>query len=144
MTAGTICSRVVATASPQETIRAAARRMAEHEVGTLVVLEGSDGRPTGMLTDRDVALRCVAAGLDPDREVVASIMTHPVQAVDEHAGVETAIAKMATAGTRRLAVVNELGRLVGVLSLDDILDLLTRETGAIGRLLAKQQTHVLV
>ncbi len=142
MTVGTICSRVVATASPQETIRAAARRMAEHEVGTLVVLEGSDGKPAGMLTDRDVALRCVAAGLDPDREAVASVMTHPVQTVEEHAAVESAIARMATAGTRRLAVVNDGGRLVGVLSLDDVLDHLARETGAIGRLLAKQQTHV--
>lgn len=143
MTVGRICTRVVASASPQETVRAAAKRMAVNEVGTLVVLDTADvTKPVGILTDRDVTVRCVAAERDPDQTRIAEVMTRPAQFVNEDVPVEEAITRMANAGTRRLVVIGEAGRLVGVLSLDDVLDLLAEETGAIGRLLAKQQTHV--
>ena len=61
MSAGGICSRIIATASPDESIRAAARRMAEYDVGTLVVLKENRGcHAVGVITDRDIAIRCVA------------------------------------------------------------------------------------
>ena len=143
MTVGGICSRVVASASSQETIRAAAQRMAEHDVGTLVVLDTTDGaKSVGIVTDRDIVTRCVAASLDPDRHRVSSVMTSPVHSVDEQTPVEEAMQTMARVGTRRLVVLGEAGRPVGVLSLDDVLDLLADEAGAIGRLLAKQQSHI--
>ena len=67
MSVGRICSRVVATASGSETIRTAARRMADHDVGTLVVVGNSHPMPaTGIVTDRDLAIRCIAGRLDPD------------------------------------------------------------------------------
>jgi len=143
MTVGRICSRVVASASSQETIRVAAQRMAKNEVGTLVVLDAIDGaKRIGIVTDRDIVIRCVAAGLDPDRTPIGSVMTRPVHSVDEHTPVEDAMEQMAKAGTRRLVVLGEAGQPVGVLSLDNVLDLVAEETGAIGRLLAKQQSHV--
>src|SRR5512144_1537376 len=134
MSAGRICSRMVATAWPNEPVRVAARRMAEQEVGT--------GEAVGMVTDRDIALRCVAAGLDPDRATVTQIMTKPVRAIDEHTPVEEAIARMAEKGTRRLIVTGEGKRLVGILSIDDILGLLIEEAGPIGRLLEKQSPRI--
>lgn len=143
MTVGRICSRVVASASAQETIRAAAQRMAANEVGTLVVLDATDGaKRVGIVTDRDIVIRCVAAGRDPERSQVGSVMTYPIHSVDEQTPVEEAIQQMAKVGTRRLIVLGEAGTPVGVLSLDDVLDLLADEAGAIGRLLAKQQSHV--
>ncbi len=143
MTVGRICSRVVVSASSQETIRAAAQRMAANDVGTLVVLEATDDAKTiGIVTDRDIVIRCVAAGLDPDSNQVGSVMTRPVHCVDEQAPVEEAMQQMAKVGTRRLVVLGGEGRPVGVLSLDDVLDLLADEAGAIGRLLAKQQSHL--
>ena len=143
MSAGRICSRMVATAWPDEPVRVAARRMAEQEVGTLVVIESDGtGEAVGMVTDRDIALRCVAAGLDPDRATVTQIMTKPVKAIDEHTPVEEAIARMAERGTRRLVVTGEGKRLVGVLSIDDILGLLIEEAGPIGRLLEMQSPRV--
>ncbi len=142
MSAGTICSRVVATAAPNETVRVAAQRMAEHEVGTLVVLGGDGGtQAVGILTDRDVVLRVVAAGLDADRVPVSQIMTTPVHSVDESTPLEHALERMATVATRRLVVTGETARPVGILSLDDALGLLTAEAGAIARLLEKQQPH---
>ena len=143
MTVGSICSRVVATASSHESIRVAAQRMAANDVGTLIILEATDGAlPIGIVTDRDIALRCVAAERDPDRDRIESIMTRPLHSVDEQASVEEATERMARAGTRRLAVVDRAGSLVGLLSLDDVLDLVADETGAIGRLLAKQHGQV--
>ena len=142
MTVGRLCSRVVATASPQETVRAAAQRMAVNEVGTLVILDATDGaRPVGILTDRDVAVRCVAADRDPDQTKVIAIMSRPVHFVEEAVAIEEAVAEMARVGTRRL-VVRDGERLVGILSLDDVLDLWSTEVGAIGRLLKKQEPHV--
>lgn len=143
MTVGRICSRVVASASSQETIRVAAQRMAANDVGTLVVLDATDGAKTvGIVTDRDIVIRCMAASLDPDRDQIGSVMTRPVHSVDEQTPVEEAMQTMAKVGTRRLVVVGEAGRPVGVLSLDDVLDLLADEAEAIGRLLAKQQSHM--
>lgn len=144
MSAGTVCSRVVVIASPAETVRAAAQRMAEHGVGTIVVLEG-DGvsRAIGILTDRDVAVRCVAGHLDPDTTPVSKVMTSPVELVDEHTPIEEAVAAMARGATRRLVVTDGEFRAVGVLSLDDVLDNLVGEAHSIGRLLDKQKPHVL-
>jgi CBS domain-containing protein len=146
MAVGRICSRVTATASPDESVRAAARRMAEFGVGTLVVLkEGSRGaRAVGLITDRDIAVRCVAEKRDPDVALVSQVMSAPVHTVDDHIPVEEALARMAAAGTRRLIVTSDGERVAGILTLDDVLDLMGREAAAIGRLLEKQQPHVQV
>jgi CBS domain-containing protein len=143
MSAGTICTRVVATASPSETVRTAARRMAENDVGTLVVM-GPNGSPAGLVTDRDLTIRCLAPGLDPDQTQLAQVMTTPVQSIDEHTPIEQAISRMASAGIRRLVVTGPARGLVGLLSLDDVLDLLVEETAAVGRLLEKQAPRIAV
>lgn len=143
MSVGRICSRVVATASGSETIRTAARRMADHEVGTLVVVGNGDSRgATGIVTDRDLAIRCIAGRLDPDETAISEVMTSPVHSVDEHTPMEEAVAVLARVGTRRLVVMGEGNRVVGLLSLDDVLQVLVEETGAIGRLLEQQKPRI--
>lgn len=84
MSVGAICVRWVQVASPEETVRAVAARMAEADVGTVVVV-GADRKPAGILTDRDIALRCVAQGRDPDTTEVGSVMSAPVTRVHESA-----------------------------------------------------------
>ncbi|HEX9582382.1 MAG TPA: CBS domain-containing protein [Gemmatimonadales bacterium] len=143
MSAGRVCSRVVATASPVETVRVAAQRMAEHGVGTLVVVNPDrNNQAIGVTTDRDIAIRCVAAGLDPEHTPVTGVMTSPAQTIDQDTPIETAVARMANTATRRLVVTGEGRRLVGILSLDDIVDLLAEEAGSIGRLLQKQRPRI--
>lgn len=143
MTIRTIMSDVVATASPQEAIRTAASRMAANDLGSLVVIQpGNGGVPIGILTDRDIVTRCVAAGVDPDAGLVLSVMSQPVHCITEHAPIDEALNRMAKVGTRRLVVVSDAGTLVGMLSLDDVLFELTEQAGAIGALLAKQQPMV--
>ena len=143
MTAGRLCSRILATASPDESVRAAARRMAEFDVGTLVVLKENRGsHAVGVITDRDIAVRCVAEKLDPDEALVSEVMTTPVHTIADDTPLEDAIARMAGAGTRRLVVTEDGDRVAGILSLDDILESIAREASAIGRLLEKQQPRI--
>jgi CBS domain-containing protein len=143
MSTGTVCSRVVATAGPDETVRAAAQRMAKNHVGSLVVTLPK-GSPAlyGMVTDRDIAVCCVAGNLDPDRTLIREVMTSPVHSIDEFTPLEEAVSRMATSGVRRLVVTDAKDELVGILSLDDVLDHLIKEAGSVGRLLEKQQAHV--
>lgn len=69
-------------------------------------------------------------------------MTTPVHSVGDDTPLDEAVSKMAAAGTRRLVVTGEGDRVAGILSLDDILDLIVRETTAIGRLLETQQPRI--
>lgn len=143
MSVGRICSRVVATATPEETVRVAARRMVRNDVGTLVVVEGGGvTRPVGLVTDRDITIRCVAADLDSDQTPVGTIMSTPVQSVGEHTPIEEAMERMANRAIRRLVVTGDQGFLVGLLSLDDVVRLLAEEAGSIGRLLDAQQPRI--
>lgn len=143
MTAGRLCSRILATASPDESVRTVARRMAEYDVGALVVLREDRGASAvGVITDRDIVVRCVAEKFDPDETIVSEIMTKPAHTVRDETPIDEAVSKMAAAGTRRLVVTAEGGRVAGILTLDDLLDDMVRETSAIGQLLQKQQPHV--
>jgi CBS domain-containing protein len=138
MLVGKICSQSVVTAGANESIREAACRMASLSVGTLVVTDLDQGeRPIGILTDRDIVTRCVAAGLDPNEDPVSSIMSVPVRSVGEDTPVADALSIMAGGGIRRLIVTNAQDRLAGILALDDVIELLVREADAVGRLLTK-------
>lgn len=140
MFAGQICSRTVVTVLPEETVRVAARRMAEHSVGTLVVVKkGKAEELIGIITDRDIVIRCVAGGLDLDKTFISQIMTQPLRAVDENTPTEDVILRMAEATARRLVVTGNRGQLIGVLSLDDLVNVLIDEMVPIGRLLERQE-----
>ena len=145
MVVGTLCRRKIATVSPDETLRAAARHMEEDDVGTLVVMGryGPD-RAVGMLTDRDLALRCVARGLNADSTLVSEVMSSPVHTIDENAPIEFALTEMATATTRRLVVTSKGDRVVGILSLDDLLGLLCEQAAMLATLLQKQRPLISV
>jgi CBS domain-containing protein len=137
MSVGRICTRVVHTAEPHESVRTAAGRMERNGVGTLVVIDEGK-RPLGILTDRDVAVRCVAGRLDPDSTPISEIMSAPVASVSDDTSIESALRLMAGARSRRSVVVNRDGALVGLLALDDVLDLLAEEAEAIGDLVRAQ------
>ena len=144
MSVARICSRTVVTTRPDESVRAAARRMYRDRVGTLVVMDpGGRELPIGFVTDRDIVTRCVAAGLDSEAESVASIMTVPVTTIHEDASVEDAVALMSEVTIRRLVVTDSSNRLVGVLALDDVLECLAGEANAIGRLLPRHPPALL-
>lgn len=143
MSVGRICTRVVVTASPGESVLTVARRMKEHDVGTVVVVSPSR-EPLAIVTDRDIVTRAVSARLDPEATPVSLVMTRDVRTVDEATPIEQAVRTMAGAGVRRLVVTGERGALAGLLSLDDVVELLAEEAEAIGRLLSEEAPEPLV
>jgi CBS domain-containing protein len=115
----------VVTVSPETSVYAAAKLMAEEEVGSLVVTVGE--KPVGVLTERDVVRRVVAAGLSPKRTHVEDVMTAPVVVVGENTSLDEAVAIMAANRVRRLLVVRG-EKLVGIVTVTDIVRALGEES----------------
>lgn len=136
MSVGSICTRAVHTATRSERAKEAARRMHQYKVGSLVIVD-LESKPIGILTDRDLAMKCVGEGLGGDVRI-DEVMTRPVSTVHEDTPIDQALRHMAADKVRRMVVVDGLGRLVGLLALDDVLDLLVEEAEDIGRLLHAQ------
>jgi len=140
MSVGRICLRDVDLAEVGESALDAARRMRERRVGTLLVLNDAE-RPIGLVTDRDLALRVLAAGRDPATTPVGDVMTPDPRVVSEETRIEDALSLMRSGSVRRLPVVDRQGKLVGILSLDDVLALLAEEFALIGGLLERVTPH---
>ena len=140
MSVGRICTRDVDLAETGESALEAARRMEQRRVGTLVVVDAA-GRPIGVLTDRDLALRVVAQGCDARSTTVGHVMTKDPKTISESTPIESALSLMRSGSFRRLPVVNGDGKLVGTLSLDDVLALLAEEFALIGGLLDRERPH---
>lgn len=122
---GTMFIREVVTARPEDSLAKVARLMEEHNVGAVVIAADQD-RPVGIVTDRDLAVAACARRVSPD-EHVQKIMTCPVATMKHTDGIYKATQRMMELAVRRLPVVDEVGRLVGLVSLDDLLLLLSRE-----------------
>ncbi len=118
MNVGQLCSRPPVVCDQDEPIRQVARLMLEHDVGAVVIVDADD-RPVGIVTDRDLSLRSLARGLDPTGSV-ASVMTTSAVTVGEHVDALDAARHMGTRHCRRLPVVDDDGRVVGVISADDL------------------------
>jgi len=142
MSAGRICSRSVDTIAMNDSVLTAARRMQSRKVGSLVVVD-KEQRPLGVLTDRDLVIRVMAESRDPNETIVSEVMSRLPETVREDTPIEEALGIMRCGPCRRLPVITHDGRLVGILSLDDILDLLAEEFGEIGRLLRKESPQSL-
>jgi CBS-domain-containing membrane protein len=138
---GEICNREVIVVSGETSVDEAARLMRAHHVGDVVVVTEMEGRrkPIGIVTDRDVVVEVVATGLDPAVLTVEEIMAPDLATVQEKTGVFEAIRYMRDQGVRRMPVVGEDGELTGILALDDLLELLAEELGALARLIAREQ-----
>lgn len=112
-----IMSTRIVSVQPTSTVRDAALLMNRHNIGSVPVVEGNAVR--GMLTDRDIVLRCVAADRDPSSVKVSDICSQGAVSVSPNQSLSDAMNLMATEQVRRLPVVDN-GSLVGMLSLADI------------------------
>ncbi len=109
----------VVSITPDEPALLAARLLSRHNIGSLPVCS-LDGKLRGMITDRDIVLRCVATESDPQTTRVREIMTRGVVSVSPDDDVREAAHKMAYEQVRRLPVVSAAGSVVGMLSLGDM------------------------
>lgn len=113
-----VMSTNVVCVEPDESAAVAARLLSRFNVGALPVCT-KDGRLRGMVTDRDIVLRCVAADDDAQSVKVSEIMTRRIYSVDAQESIQNASALMARRQVRRLPV-EEDGKLVGMVSLGDV------------------------
>ncbi len=119
-----LIQRKVVTIEPDDPVMLAAQRMKDKMVGSLVVLDGD--KPAGIITDRDIAIRIVGAGKDPTTPV-REVMTRDPITIRDDANFFDLTKAFREAAVRRLIVVDKDGKLVGLISIDDILELLTAE-----------------
>ena len=118
----------VAVAEPDTSALVAAQLMRKHHVGALIVVDSEEKtRPVGIVTDRDLVLALMAEGLDPDVFTVGDIMSVELVLASPEMDAMDAVQLMRTKRLRRIVIVDDAGRLVGIVTMEDILELLTRE-----------------
>jgi CBS domain-containing protein len=141
MKAGDICNRTVVVALRETTLQEAAQRMREKHVGCLVVVDtaGAQRLVAGMLTDRDIVAAVVAKGIDPQPLRVEDVMTTDVVTCMETASFAELLATMRREGLRRLPVTDSRGALIGLVSLDDLLEILAEQMHTVVQAIQTEQ-----
>lgn len=133
-----LCSKELVCVESESTILYAAQLMKRHHVGGVVVVElGERKKPTGILTDRDIVLGVVAENL-PATTKVKEIMSLGALTVPKGRGIADVVDKMESKGVRRVVVVDGSGVACGMVSLDDILQLVAREVTGLCSIMNRQ------
>jgi CBS domain-containing protein len=116
-----IMTRDPSCVTPNATIREAALVMKREDVGIVPVVDGNDSRTlVGVITDRDIAIRCVADGRDADVRVRDCMSADKLATCRENDDVDRAMDTMRTEQVRRIPIVDERGSLVGIIAQADI------------------------
>jgi CBS domain-containing protein len=113
-----IMTRDVQTVASQDTVQRAAQLMDELNVGAIPVLD--NGKLVGMITDRDITVRSVAIGQDPRSTKVTDVMSTDVRTCTPGQSIEDVLSQMGDVQIRRLPVVDESGKVIGIVSLGDV------------------------
>ncbi|MDO8704471.1 MAG: CBS domain-containing protein [Sulfuricaulis sp.] len=141
MTVGKVCNREVIVVDKMASIAEAARLMREYHAGDLVVVEERTGKrvPVGIVTDRDIVLEVIAEGVDLNDVNVGDIMSNNLVTARENDSVLETVKIMRAKGIRRLPVINDDSDLVGILAVDDLIDLFSEQIVDLARLIAREQ-----
>lgn len=135
-----ICTQDVVCIGPEASILDAATLMKNRHVGDLIVVKHPERPrdPLGIITDRDLVLRVLAENLDAQTTKVRDVMYVDPRTASESDGIFETTEKMENAGVRRLPVVDSAGNLSGIISADDLYDLISTELGNLSRIRARQ------
>ena len=141
MPASEICNREVDIVQRDSNVHEAAKLMRQHHVGDVVVVEERKGVqvPVGIVTDRDLVVEIMAPDLLQMVITVGDIMAPKLVTVKDSTGIYEAIQYMRGEGVRRLPVVDSNGGLIGILTLDDLLELLAEEMLELSKLVKHEQ-----
>ena len=118
MKVGDVMTPGVELVPADATVRDAALVMAEHDIGAVLV--GPEGKPAGILTDRDIIIRVVVEGRDPGAVAAGEVMSSTLFTCRDDDPVEAALGRMEERQVRRLPVVDAGGRLVGIVARSDL------------------------
>ena len=119
------CREPVVTIQPKQSVRDAALMMRDRHVGAVLVVD--DDRPVGIVTDRDIVMRAIIEGRDPNTTAVRDVMSGSLTVVGSDQKIDDAIIAIRTAGVRRLPIVNAAGKAIGIVTLDDLVVLMAGE-----------------
>ena len=141
MNVGSLCSRAVVTIEPACSVQEASMLMRRYHVGDVVAVEEYEGekRPVGILTDRDIVIEVLANDLRPEDVTVGDVMGQNLLVAKEVDGIPETVSEMRHRGYRRVPVVNNNGVLVGILAVDDILELLAEQMSNIAGLILHER-----
>jgi CBS domain-containing protein len=141
MPIGEFCNREVVFATREMSLQEAAQLMRKFHVGDLVVVDEVDDKrvPVGIITDRDMVIEIISQSLDVNEFSVGDIMSSQLISVQENEGVFETIRLMRIKGIRRIPVVNHEGGLEGIVSADDLLDLLAEEMAELAKVAPREQ-----
>ncbi len=128
---------VVAVVEPETPALVVAKLMRQHHIGALIVVDATEkSRPVGIVTDRDLVLELMAEGLDPGVFTAGDIMSVDLVTATPEMDAMDAVQLMKTHRLRRLIMVDDGGRLVGIATMEDVLELLARELSGLAAGLA--------
>lgn len=142
MKVGEHCNRYIVAIKPDAGLAEAAELMREKHVGFLVVVDESEPwrrRPLGVLTDRDIVVQVFAPGADLQSLSVADVMTRDPVLASEQDDLGELLTRLREAGVRRAPVVDANGGLVGVIAMDDAIELVTNLLCDISGLIRQEQ-----
>ena len=143
-TIASILNRSVAFTTRETTVAAAAKLMRHGHVGSLVVVDRMNGgkrMPIGIVTDRDIVVEVIATGLDPAVITVGDIMAQELVVGRESDSVLETLEIMRFKGVRRLPTVGADGQLIGIVTVDDLLEVLAEELGELAKIVAHEQSR---
>jgi CBS domain-containing protein len=127
----------VVTADPDTSVTDLAATMADENVGSVIITEGEI--PVGVVTDRDLTVRVLSEAHDPETLTASNVMTEDLETADPETGFYEATETMADNGIRRLPVTDENGALAGIITADDLTELLAEEQQHLGAVIEAQR-----
>lgn len=135
------CTTDVAWCTRDTTVLEAARMMREKHLGDLIVVDDprDELTPVGLITDRDIVVKVIGNELSASQTRVGAVMRAPLVTASDAEDSNVAIARMRQHGVRRLPVTGRQGKLVGIVTLDDLLRRLRSEVDSMLDLIAKEQ-----
>ncbi len=138
-----LCNRHVVSIHADASVLEAAHLMREKHVGDVVVVDSNQHmrRPIGMLTDRDIVTLVMAEDISPDSVRVSDVMAHNPKVINQFDEVFTAIERMSEAGVRRLPIVEDRGGLVGIVTADDLHQILSCMQNHLASISTQQIIH---
>ncbi|MFC1748930.1 CBS domain-containing protein [Pseudomonadota bacterium] len=141
MSVGEYCNREVVVISKDASIIEAAQLMREKHVGDLVVVEPHTAGtvPVGLLTDRDIVIELVAKEADLSSVTVNEVMSTELYTIRESENISDALKCMRNKGVRRVPVVDEQENLIGIMTSDDALDIISEQLNNLASLVSNEQ-----
>jgi CBS domain-containing protein len=141
MSVGEYCNRQVIVTEKAATITEVAVLMRNHHVGSIIVVDRDTdlNTPLGIVTDRDIVIELLAAGAPTEKVTAGDLMSTQLYTAREVDGMWETLQRMRQHGVRRMPVVNDEGVLVGILSIDDVLEMIHEQLGSLVKLISNEQ-----